>query len=213
MKKIVLGAAAALLLAACSGGEEKANGFITENVPPPASAETGDDGVPRDDYGRPYQYAMLGEPVPEFEITGQTGETLTRDDLLGKWTVLEVWGIWCPDCVADGPNVQALFEELETDDTVDFLAVHAPTSPERADEAFGKYGSVDAYFAANGYSYTYAIDDDASFKTSLNLPWVPSYLLIDPEGVIRGYRSEMSAVEGDAVSGFVTDINQVIAAR
>lgn len=199
----------ALMVTACSDGK-KANGFITENLPPPASAKQKGGDVPRDDYGRPYQYKMLGEMLPEFTAYYPDGTELTRDDILGTWTILEVWGIWCPDCVVDGPNVQALSERVEKIDSLNFITVHSPPSAARVDEAFGKYGSVDAYFEAKGLSYPYAIDRDASFKSSLSLPWVPSFLLIDPDGRIRGYRSELSAAGSGAVDGFINDVEAVM---
>lgn len=188
----------------------RANGFITENLPPPASAVVEDGDVPRDDYGRPYQYEMLGQTLPEFEILSAEGEVLTREDITGEWKIVEVWGIWCPDCVADGPNVQALSEKLADEEGISLLTVHTPPSPERQDEAFGKYGSVDAYFTAKGFDYPYAIDRDASFKSDLELPWVPSYLLVDPDGVIRGYRSELSAAGDGAVDAFIEDVKDVM---
>jgi thiol-disulfide isomerase/thioredoxin len=205
----VFAAAALALMVASCGAQNKANGFITENAPPPASAKQKDGDVPRDDYGRPYQYEMLGKALPEFTVYFEDGTALTRADLLGKWTILEVWGIWCPDCVVDGPNVQKLSERVASIADLDLVTVHAPPSAARVDEAFGKYGSVAAYFDAKDLSYPYAIDRNGDFKASLNLPWVPSFLLIDPDGQIRGYRSELSAAGNGAVEAFIKDVLEV----
>lgn len=216
VRTLAAGFSAALLsvlLVSCSpGGEQKANGFITENRPAPKSAKQKEGDVPRDDHGRPFQYRMLGETLPDFDVVQPDGSHVTRDDLLGHWTVLEVWGIWCPDCVTDGPNVQRLAEVLADEPEIGFLTVHSPPSAKRKDEAFGKYASVAAYFDAHGYDYPYALDEEATFKSELHLPWVPSFLLIDPDGVIRGYRSELSAAGDGAVEDFVKDVKTVMKA-
>ena len=80
-----------------------ATGFITANPLPLA-----DDGsVRRDDYGRPYEYALLGEQLPHITGTMLDGTTFDSADLT-KWTVIDVWGLWCSDCLADGPYAAAL---------------------------------------------------------------------------------------------------------
>lgn len=197
-------------LGACTATEPAPPGFITENRPAPKGAQIKEGDVPRTDYGRPYQYNLLGRKLPEFKVTSPTGEELTQNDLSGNWLILDVWGVWCPDCQADGPYVQKLADEISKRESLDFMSMHSPPSAERADQAFGKYGSVDAYFEAKGYDYPYVIDADASAKSALDLPWVPSYLLVDPEGVIRGYRSDLSVGGDNVVADFIADAERVM---
>ena len=73
--KFSLAAIALLGLAACGAGGDQhgistdpnaATGFITSNDFVPATAEDSrDDGILRDADGRPYTYALLGQPLPE----------------------------------------------------------------------------------------------------------------------------------------------------
>lgn len=200
--------AACLIMSSCSG--EKANGFITENADIEV-AEKGD--VPRDDTGRPFHYKLLGQPVPEFEVTLPSGEVVTREALLGQWTVVEFWGLWCPDCIVDGPNVQKLADAIEEDPDLSLLTIHAPPSAQRADEAYGKYGSVGAYFEAQGFDYIYALDPDASAKSAFQLSWVPTFLLVDPEGVVRGFQSDLGYGSEAPVQAFLDDVKRVIDAQ
>jgi peroxiredoxin len=198
-------------LSACSSGE-KATGFITENAPAPASAKQKDGDVPRDSYGRPFQYTLLGQRIPEFELPLLNGGTVSSADLAGSWTVVEIWGLWCPDCVVDGPNVQRLVAELEKDPEIGFLSIHSPPSASRRDEAFGKYASLDAYFKATGGGYPVAVDADGAVKDKFSLPWVPMYMLVDPDRVIRGFRTEFSAAGENPVETFLSDIRAVTGA-
>ena len=183
-----------------------ATGFITAN-PLPLDAEG---TVRRDDYGRPYQYALLGEKLPHLTGTMMDG-TPYDSDSLDKWTVIDVWGIWCGDCMADAPYVAALATAIGQDPDLEFLSIHTPASAARTspEEMYKKYRSLDAYFAEKGYSYPVLVDTDASLREALKIAWTPSYLLVSPEGVVKGYRSEFSAAKGEPIKDFMKDIARV----
>nr|WP_321359283.1 TlpA disulfide reductase family protein [uncultured Hyphomonas sp.] len=183
-----------------------ATGFITATPLPLAE----DGSVRRDDYGRPYEYAFLGKKLPHFTGTMLDGSTFDSDDLT-QWTVIDVWGLWCSDCQADAPYAAALSTAINQDPDLDFLSIHVPASAARAtpEEMYKKYGSVDAYFAEKGYSYPVVIDSDASLRDTLRIDWTPSYLLVSPDGVVKGYRSEFSAAKGEPVKDFLKDVARV----
>ncbi|KCZ52403.1 TlpA family protein disulfide reductase [Hyphomonas pacifica] len=220
MKRAFYAAASLLLIAACNPAEtadpqhgvstdpNPATRFITMNAPPPNTAIVNEgDNVARDADGRPYGYDLLGQPLPP--LSGQMADGSTFDpDMLDTWTVIDVWGIWCGDCLADAPYVAALVTAIEQDPDLDFLSIHTPANANRAtvEEMFGKYGSVANYFADKGYSYPTLIDDDASIREALKISWTPSYLLVDPDGIIRGFRSDLSVAGGEPVKDFLKDV-------
>ena len=53
-------------------------------------------------------YPLLGERLPEFRLTTTEGEDVETHDLAGRWTVIDVWGLWCSDCINDMPYAHAL---------------------------------------------------------------------------------------------------------
>ena len=183
--------------------------FFTENAPPEDAADTREDGVLRDATNRPYVYYGLGEAVPEFSLATVDGGAFTNEDLTGAWTIVDFWGLWCSDCIADGDQVAQLAEAVGEEDGLRFVSIHTPSRPERAETAFGRWGSVDAYFEEKGYTYPTAIDTDASIRNAFQISWTPTYLLVDPEGVIRGFRTDLSVAGEDAVAGFIDDVNRV----
>nr|WP_321511808.1 TlpA disulfide reductase family protein [uncultured Hyphomonas sp.] len=189
---------------------EDATGFITANPLPLA-----DDGSIRsDDYGRPYEYALLGKQLPHFTGTMLDGTEFDSADL-NQWTVIDVWGLWCSDCLADGPYAAALATAIDQDPDLDFLSIHVPASAARTtpEELYKKYGSIEAYFDEKGFEFPVVLDMDTSLRSALKISWTPSYLLVSPDGVVKGYRSEFSAAKGEPVKDFLKDVARVKAGQ
>ena len=228
MKPFLILAAGALILAACGPATDpaaapdadtshseaatdgpKAQGFITENAAPPeGAADTKGDGIYRDDYGRPFQYALLGQKLPDFTAPTSDGGTFSNSDI-SRWTVIDVWGAWCGDCVADGPYVDALARAIAQDPDLDFVSIHVPANANRAtpEELYGKYGSLEAYFESAGYTIpSVVLDTDASLRQLLQISWTPSYLLVSPDGVVRGFRTDLRVIEDQPLKTFIQDI-------
>ena len=216
MLRTVIASCALALLAACGGSggadDTDATGFITPGTPVPESAKTEQGDVPRDDYGRPFEYAFLGKALPDIAGKRINGTNFETEDLAGQWTVIDVWGLWCSDCMADAKYVAALASAIAQDPDLHFLSIHTPPSAARADEAYGRYGSVEAYFEEKGYSYPTVIDTNASIRDALEIAWTPSYLLVAPDLTVQGFRSELSAADGEPVKDFIRDIASVKAA-
>lgn len=186
-----------------------ATGFFTENTTPPETArDIRGDGVLRDADERPYGYAFLGQPLPDFTAPRVNGPDWSPRQI-ETWTIIDVWGIWCSDCMADAPYAAALSRAVEQDPDLDFISIHTPSSPRRADEAFGDYGSVEAYFAEAGYSYPTILDIDARVRETLQIAWTPTYLLVSPDGIVRGFRTDLSVAGGEPVKDFLQDVARV----
>ncbi|MEM8921119.1 MAG: TlpA disulfide reductase family protein, partial [Pseudomonadota bacterium] len=140
------------------------------------AAKTKKSGVPADDYGRPLSYRGLDAKIPDFTASIYGGGEASQETLAGKWTVVKFWGMWCGDCVKDAPYVAALTDALESDPGTNFLSIHTPPSAARMDEAMGKWGSLETYFADKGLSYPVAMDPDASLRDAFLIDWTPTYL-------------------------------------
>ena len=184
----------------------KATYYITPNMSVPEGADMSRGDVPRDGYGRPYTYEYLGETLPAFAGPLSLGQSFSSNTLAGKWTVIEVWGIWCHDSMNDAPYAAALATALAQDPDVDFMSIHTPQNVARDDKALKSYTSVAAWFKEKGYDFPTVVDDDASIRTKLKIRWTPTYLVIAPDLTVQGFRTGLADAEGDAVKDFVRDI-------
>jgi thiol-disulfide isomerase/thioredoxin len=204
--------AAALSLAAACGQLNAARDASPAKVEP-ASADrlprdqwlTVDTALPlspdgkevRDEMRRPYSYSLLGQRLPDFSARLVGGGQATQELFRGKWTIVDVWGIWCDDSLRDAPLVQQLSVLAEADPDIEFISIHTPRNRARADEAYGQFSSVEAYFESKGGGYPTLIDADASLREALELIWTPTYLLIGPDLGVHAFRTDLSIGDND----------------
>jgi peroxiredoxin len=135
----------------------------------------------------------LGQPAPDFDFPALNGRRERLADYRGRVLVLYFWGLWCPDCVADGANVNALAQGIQRQEGISFLGLHTRGR-------FGRWGSVPRYFEETGYSYPVAFDAGRSFARDIyQIGWFPSFLVIDPGGVIRFWRTDLGREGGAEV--------------
>ena len=207
MLRAVLGSLIILSLSACAEADENsATDYYRPGVEIPATADLSRGDVPRDGYGRPYTYEGLGEPLPSFTGPLVSGASFSTAVLEGRWTVIEVWGIWCHDSRNDAPYAAELAKALALDPDVDFMSVHTPQNRERADKAMRSYDSVADWFDEKGWSFPTVVDADASIREALRVRWTPTYLVIAPDLTVQGFRTGLKDAGDTAVEDFVADI-------
>lgn len=186
--------------------EEAATGYYRPGEAIPASADLSRGDVPRDSYGRPYTYEGLGERLPDFSGSLAQGASFSSSALEGRWTVIEVWGIWCHDSRHDAPYAAALSRALAQDPDIDFMSIHTPQNADRIDQALRGYESVPAWFDEQGWSFPTLLDEDASIRTALRIRWTPTYLVVAPDLTVQGFRTGLADSGELAVKSFVQDI-------
>lgn len=54
---------------------------------------------------------QIGQKAPSFSAITLQGETLSLEDLNGKFVILEFWGTWCGPCIPEIPRLQMLWEQ------------------------------------------------------------------------------------------------------
>lgn len=102
---------------------------------------------------------------------------------LGKVTVIEVWASWCGDCVKAMPKIK---ETQAAYPDVDYVFISMDKDFEKWKMGIKQHNLVgDHYWATDGMK--------GEFGQSINLDWIPRYIIIDKKGEILTYR----AVETD----------------
>ena len=122
-------------------------------------------------------------PAPDFTLHDQYGEEHTLSDYRGKVVFLNFWTTWCPWCVKEMPDIEALYHELgENEGDVAIFGMGAPSTHDTADEA-----GIAAFLEENGYTYPTLMDPTGELFGIYGISSFPTTWVIRPDGSILGY--------------------------
>ncbi len=97
----------------------------------------------------------------------------------GKITVIEVWASWCGDCVNAMPKVKTM---QANNPNVDYVFISMDKSFDKWQAGIEKHElKGDHYWANDGMK--------GEFGKSINLDWIPRYIILDKKGKIIIYRA------------------------
>lgn len=116
--------------------------------------------------------ALIDRNLPEFRLRklGSTDE-IVRDDVIGRASLLNVWGTWCPTCVAEHPYLMKLAAE-----GVPIIGLNYKDEDSKAL----------AWLERLGDPYSVNITDpQGDFGLDLGVYGAPETYVIDAQGVIR----------------------------
>lgn len=101
----------------------------------------------------------------------------------GKTIIIDVWASWCSDCIKGMPKVKAL-QEKYPDATYLFISM------DKTYEAWLK--GIEKH-EVKGEHYLTSDGMKGVFGKSINLDWIPRYMIVDKNGKIALYK----AIEAD----------------
>jgi thiol-disulfide isomerase/thioredoxin len=96
----------------------------------------------------------------------------------GKTIVIDVWASWCSDCVKGMPKVKELQEK---NPEVTFLFISMDKSYESWLKGIEKY-------EVRGEHYLTTDGMKGFFGKSIDLDWIPRYMVVDKKGKIALYK-------------------------
>lgn len=112
------------------------------------------------------------------EFEDLNGNKITFRDLIGKHKgkpiVIDVWASWCPDCIKGFPELKDLQKNYSETAYV-FLSLDI--SKDKWKDAIEKYDLKGDHYYLNE-----KMKDE--FGTSIDLDWIPRYIVVDPQGTI-----------------------------
>ena len=115
------------------------------------------------------------EPVPDITLPTPDGDMISLSDYPGQVVFVNFWGTYCPPCVAELPELQEVYDELQDDGLV-IIGLNAEEKPEK----------VKAFVQENGITFPVIISDDATVNPVYQLKHMPTTWFIDKNGILRG---------------------------
>lgn len=121
-------------------------------------------------------------------MLGVDGNTYNFREIIkkhqGKTVVIDVWASWCTDCVKATPKVIELQKQFPG--TV-FLFLSYDKTPESWEKGIAKFGiEGEHYLILSKWK-------GGTFSDSIDLDWIPRYMVLDKNGKIALYK----AIEAD----------------
>ncbi|RNI22579.1 TlpA family protein disulfide reductase [Rufibacter latericius] len=108
-----------------------------------------------------------------FRMTTLDGQSVSFESLRGKVVFLNIWATWCPPCVAEMPNIQRLYEKVNSPKIAFvMLSVDAAGLPK-----------VQKHIQKKGYTFPVYLPD-TPLPQEFESPSIPSTFIISPEGKI-----------------------------
>jgi thiol-disulfide isomerase/thioredoxin len=101
------------------------------------------------------------------------------DKYKGKTVVLEFWASWCGDCVKAMPKIKEL-QKNNPDVVYVFFS---------CDKTFDKWKEGIEKHELNGNHYLVKDGQKGSFGKSIELDWIPRYIIVDKKSKISLYRA------------------------
>lgn len=116
--------------------------------------------------------ALIGKPFPEFSLRAVNGDkVLTRQDLLGRPALVNVWATWCVACRVEHPVLNRLAQQGVVIHGINYKDTNAEAQKWLKD-------------FHNPYQLNLR-DDDGSLGLNLGVYGAPETFLIDAKGIIR----------------------------
>lgn len=129
-------------------------------------------GLTRDPKALPS--TMIDRPMPQFDLARITSERepLTNGDLVGKVSLVNVFGSWCGSCVVEHPQLT----EIGKSGLVALYGVDWRDPPSAGAAWLARYG--DPYLKTG-------VDSDSRLAIDLGVTGAPETFVIDRGGRIR----------------------------
>lgn len=111
------------------------------------------------------------------------GDSLSLETILdnhkGQTILIDIWASWCRDCIVGFPNLKTLQKEY---DNVVYVLISMDKTQKSWKKSVEKYGLTgEHYFMSTGWK--------SQFSKSIDLDWVPRYMVVDTEGKIALFRA------------------------
>lgn len=117
-----------------------------------------------------------GSSAPFFKSETVEGHMITVNDLKGKYTVIDVWATWCAPCAKDAPYFEK-FALKYTNENIQFVSISTDIDKHRDNWKLRTKELSQTILQLRSI-------DDKAFMNAYNIPSLPRYMVLDPEGNI-----------------------------
>lgn len=131
---------------------------------------------------------VVGKAAPDFTIPDTAGVATSLSRFRGRYVLLDFWAHWCGPCLRAMPAVSALHHQYGQ--RVAFLGVAAETAKDRP-----KWLRAIRQHRPAWPQLSELAGDESPVLTAYNITAYPTYLLLDPSGVVVARTSDLTELQ------------------
>ena len=128
----------------------------------------------------------LDMDVLDFTVFDQSGNQVKLSSMKGKPTVLSFWATWCPPCMKETGEVQALYDKLGGD--VNIMMVNVTDGSRETQEG------VTTWYEENQIGYPIYFDTTLEAASMFQVQVLPSTFVFDSQGnLVEAFQGSLNA--------------------
>lgn len=116
----------------------------------------------------------------DFELKDLDGKKVKLSDYKGKYTIVDIWGTWCPPCRAEIPHFIELLGKYKSKG-LEIVGINY----EGSDDEKEAIDTIKKFNTAMKVPYTCVIGDEKTQKQVPNFQGYPTTLFLDRSGKVR----------------------------
>ena len=140
------------------------------------------------------EYVKIGDAVPEFQLTGDDGQTISSASMLGQVYLLSFFDTGCPDCQKELPVLQQIYDKYKG-----VLSVFNVPRSQTADD-------VREYWSKAGLSMPVYTATDRSLYYKFASRGIPRTYIIDKKGRIYGMFTDSPLADYETLESALTPL-------
>jgi cytochrome c biogenesis protein CcmG, thiol:disulfide interchange protein DsbE len=137
------------------------------------------------------------QPTTDFRLaTLEGGRQLGPRDFGDHVVLVDFWATWCVPCHAQARILKSVFEGLDGNKAVQFLAVDVGEDAE----------TVRRFVADNPFPYPVLIDPQDTLSYELGIVGLPTLMVVDRKGKVVYF--EPGVIDGDSLRRILADAGE-----
>ena len=159
----------------------------------------GDNSAAGNDSPQSAQASSVAKNIPNFSAKTIKGETVTNEIFASKKiTVVNIWGTFCPPCIAEMPELGEMARTLPADAQIIGLVCDAPENSPQIQKALQITQEANADFVN-------IVPDEQLLKFMEGVEAVPTTIFINSKGEVVG-----KAIIGADVKGYKDELEKLL---